>query len=213
MILELMKSRRSVRRFQPTMPDRALIESLLEAAVTAPSASNKQPWRFIVVTSRPVITRLADGVREAVGRIARHIDDAWKEGFQTYGDYFTRFESAPVVIVPLWRSLELLSNMAGPGLPEADRKRVAAMEADSGLVSVSLAAQNLLLMAHSLGLGASAMTGPLIALDRIREILAVPGSWEVAAIIPVGFAAEEPPPRPRRPAGQVARWIEQEGKA
>src|SRR5206468_362591 len=65
-------ARRSVRRFKPDMPDRALIEALIEVATTAPSASNKQPWRFLVVTNRAVIERLAAAVREAVDRIARH---------------------------------------------------------------------------------------------------------------------------------------------
>ncbi|MBI4678208.1 MAG: nitroreductase family protein [Elusimicrobia bacterium] len=206
--LDLMKSRRSVRRFKPDLPGRGLIEKLIEAAVTAPSASNKQPWRFLVVTSRPAVSRMADAVREAVERVSKHVEAGWRDAFRDYGDYFTRFESAPVVIVPLYRGLELLSNMTGPSLPQADRRRIVALEAGSGLVSVSLAIQNLLLMAHSLGLGASAMTGPLIALDKVRAILEVPGSWDVAAVIPVGFPAEEPPPISRKSAEQVTRWIE-----
>ena len=51
MIYEVMKARRSVRRFKPEAPDRSQVERLIEAAVTAPSASNKQPWRFLVVES------------------------------------------------------------------------------------------------------------------------------------------------------------------
>ena len=66
-----MWARRSVRRFKPDMPDRALIEALIEVATTAPSASNKQPWRFLVVTNRAVIERLAAAVREAVASSSR----------------------------------------------------------------------------------------------------------------------------------------------
>jgi len=67
---DLMRTRRSVRRFRPDLPERAVIESILASAVTAPSASNKQPWRFLVVENRDVIGRMAAAVREAVDRIA-----------------------------------------------------------------------------------------------------------------------------------------------
>src|SRR5262249_24044765 len=106
-----MCSRRSVRRFKPDVPDRALIERLIAAAITAPSASNKQPWRFVVVTNRDVIARMATAVREEVAGIANHIAPDCRPAFQAYGDYFTRFEEAPVVIVPLFSSLTVLSNL------------------------------------------------------------------------------------------------------
>ncbi|MHC4501873.1 MAG: nitroreductase family protein [Planctomycetota bacterium] len=208
MIYETMRSRRSVRRFKPDRPDRATILKLIEAAITAPSAGNRQPWRFLILTNRESIERLAGSVREAVDRVAHHIEPAWQASFRTYGDYFTRFEEAPAVIVPLSRSLTLLSNMVDQKLPGGDRERILALEARSGLIGTSLAIQNLLLMAHSLGLGASCMTGPLIAVDCIRRILDVPDSWQVVAMIPVGFPAEEPSPTERRPVDKVARWIE-----
>jgi len=207
MIYEAMKSRRSIRRFKPEKPDRGMILKLIEAAITAPSASNRQPWRFLIVTDRESIEKLARSVREAVDRVAHHVEPTWQASFRTYGDYFTRFEEAPVVIVPLSRSLTLLSNMVDGKLSEGDRERISAMEARSGLIGTSLAIQNLLLMAHSLGLGASCMTGPLIAVDRIRKILDVPGSWQVVALIPVGFPAEEPSPTERKPVDKVVRWI------
>lgn len=207
-LLELMRARRSVRRFRPEAPDRALIERLIDAAVTAPSASNKQPWRFLAVARRETIDALAAAVRQAVDRIAGAIDSDCEASFRAYGDYFTRFEHAPVVIVPLCRSLTLLSNMTTPALGPADRDRIARMEASSGLIGTSLAIQNLLLRAHDLGLGASGMTGPLVAVDRIRELLDVPESWDVVCLIPVGWPAEEPPPTDRKPAEKVLRWIE-----
>jgi len=49
-LLELIKSRRSIRAFTATMPSRSLISECLEAATWAPSATNRQPWEFIVLT-------------------------------------------------------------------------------------------------------------------------------------------------------------------
>jgi nitroreductase len=207
MIYELMKSRRSVRRFRPEAPSREQIERLIEAAITAPSASNKQPWRFIVITDRRRISELAGYVREAVDRIAGHIDAASQESFRSYGDYFTRFDEAPVVIAALYRSLTLLSNLVDDRIEPGDRERIRRMEEASGLVGVSMALQNLLLMAHETGLGASGMTGPLVASDRIRKNLEVSESWEIAALVPVGYPAEQPAPTDRKPAGRVTSWI------
>jgi len=208
MIYELMKSRRSVRQFKPEPPSREQIERLIEAAITAPSASNKQPWRFLVVTNREVIVRLAAAVRESVDRIASHVEPSSEQAFRSYGDYFTRFETAPVVIVPIFKSLTVLSNLIDDRLSQSERERIAVMERNSGLMGAAMAMENLLLVAHEMRLGASGMTGPLVASDRIREILDIPPSWDIAAFIPVGFEAEAPPATGRKPADQVTRWIE-----
>jgi nitroreductase len=49
-MLELIKSRRSIRTFEKRMPEKKLIMKCLEAATWAPSATNQQPWEFIVLT-------------------------------------------------------------------------------------------------------------------------------------------------------------------
>ena len=77
------------------------------------------------------------------------------------------------------------------------------MERDSGLIGTSLALQNLLLAAHAAGLGASGMTGPLVAADGIREQLAVPPSWHPVALVPIGYPAEAPPATERKPVEQA----------
>jgi nitroreductase len=205
---DLMRARRSVRRFRRDVPPRALIESILASAVTAPSASNKQPWRFVVVENRETIAGMAGAVRSAIDRIAAAVEPAFEASFRAYGDYFTRFEHAPVVIVPIFRPLTILSNLTGARLEEDDRSRINAMERDSGLIGTSLALQNLLLAAHAAGLGASGMTGPLVAADGIRDRLAVPASWHLVALVPIGYADEDPQATERKSVGHVTRWIE-----
>ena len=204
---DLMRTRRSVRRFRPDLPERAVIESILASAVTAPSASNKQPWRFLVVENRDLIGRMAAAVREAVDRIAVAVEAEFEAAFRSYGDYFTRFELAPLVIVALSQPLTLLTTLTGPRLADDDRQRVVVMERDSGLIGTSMAMQNLLLAAHAAGLGASGMTGPLVAADRIREILRVPQAWHIAALVPVGYPDEEPVPTARKSVDHVTRWV------
>jgi nitroreductase len=205
---ELMASRRSVRRFRAELPARELVERIIESAVTAPSASNRQPWRFTIVTSRVTIDALATAVQAAVDRIALAIEPEFAAPFHAYGGYFRRFEAAPMVIVPLFRAIMTLSNLTGSRLGEDDRIRIAAMERDSGLIGTSLALQNLLLAAHAAGLAASAMTGPLVAVDDLRSMLRVSPSWHIAALVPIGYADETPDAPARKIGRQVTEWLD-----
>ncbi len=207
MIEELLRSRRSVRRFKPDPVPPALVERLLDLAVTAPSASNKQPWRFVVVERRAAIDEMASAVRAARSRIEAAIPEGSREAVAAYGEYFTRFEHAPVVVVPIHRPLPLLSTLAEGHLDEADARAVAQMERESALVGTSLALMTLLIAAHAEGLGASAMTGPLIARAELARILGVPAGWDIVALVPLGYPDEVPAPTDRKSAAKVTRTI------
>ena len=207
MIGDLLRARRSVRRFRPDPVPRALVERVLEAAVTAPSASNKQPWRFFVVETRATIAAMAAAVREATARLEAAVPAESRAAFRAYGDYFTRFEGAPCVVVPAFRGHAVLSHLVADGGSQDDRALVATMERDSGLVGASLALMALLLAAHEAGLGASAMTGPLVAAPALRAILGVPATFGLVALVPLGFPDESPTPTDRKPLDKVVRWL------
>jgi nitroreductase len=203
----LLASRRSVRAFDDRPVPQEVVERLLRAAVLAPSASNKQPWRFFVMDDRAKIHALAEQVRAEKERIATHIGDGFKESFLAYGDYFTRFERAPLVIAPAARSLTILSNLVDNALDEPTRATIRKMEDDSGLIGTSLALGNMLLAAHALGLGASAMTGPLVARGAVESAFGVPTGWSVVALFALGYPAETPTPTDRKDATKVTRWV------
>jgi nitroreductase len=62
-VLELMKDRRSIRKFKPDMIKNEEIQMILEAARWTQSASNRQPWRFIVIKNRETISKLQSAAR------------------------------------------------------------------------------------------------------------------------------------------------------
>jgi nitroreductase len=204
---DLLRTRRSVRAFLPEPPPDEVVERLVELAALAPSASNKQPWRFVIVRRREVIDAMAAAVREAVERVAAHVLSESRGAFLAYGDYFTRFEGAPIVVAPIFRAHTVLSHLVSTDLDAQARALIGAMEQSSGLTGASLALMNLLLAAHDAGLGASAMTGPLLAAPRLKEILGVPASWGIVALVPLGYAAEAPKPTDRKPVDKITRWI------
>ena len=206
MIEDIIASRRTIRRFKPDAVDRALLERMLEMAILAPSASNKQPWRFLVVQQRETIARMAAAVQRAVDRIVPHVREEFSAGFRAYGDYFVRFRDAPVVIVPIFKELIVLSNLVDDAVAPEDLQQIGDMEYTSGLLSIGLALQNMMLYAHSIGVGTSCMTGPLLAAGELRRELDVPESWRIAALLPVGFPDEAPATPGRKPIDAVVRW-------
>lgn len=58
--LELLKTRRSIRKYKSTPVETEKLEQCLEAARWAPSASNKQPWEFLIVTDTEKRKKLAE---------------------------------------------------------------------------------------------------------------------------------------------------------
>ncbi len=204
---DVMISRRTIRRFKAEHPGRDRIEQLIEMAITAPSAGNRQPWRFFACDDRIRIDRMARAVQTEVDSIVQHVEPAYMDAFREYGDYFVRFQNAPVVIGAAFREIVVLSNLVDSRLHSSSFEQIRTMEFYSGLTSTSLALQNLLLYAHESGLGASCMTGPLVAANAIKEILGIPGVWNLAAVVAVGYPDEEPAPTNRKSTESVLRWV------
>jgi nitroreductase len=75
-LMELIRARRSVRRYAERAVDRSVIEECLEAARLAPSAENAQPWRFVVVDDPQVKARLAAAAFSGVYRPTRFVAKA-----------------------------------------------------------------------------------------------------------------------------------------
>jgi nitroreductase len=204
---EIIESRRSIRQYRPEKIERSLLEELIEMAICAPSASNAQGWRFFIVDESTLIQKMALLVQEHVDQIASRISAPFLPAFQNYGNYFVRFAEAPAVIIPVYRSLTLLSQMLTETLPENLQKNIQDMEENSGIVSVSLAIQNLMLYAHHLGLGSSCMTGPLVASQELLDFLKIPKLWKISALIPLGYPAETPTLTSRKSVKSVIRWV------
>ncbi|HEY9593194.1 MAG TPA: nitroreductase family protein, partial [Spirochaetia bacterium] len=56
---KVITGRESIRSYDPTRPvDKAVLERILDAGRIAPSAANRQPWRFVVVSSRETLSQL-----------------------------------------------------------------------------------------------------------------------------------------------------------
>jgi nitroreductase len=171
-LLELIKSRRSVRKYKAEPVSEEDLNAILEAGRWAPSWANTQCWQFIVVRDAEVEAKLAQTLSRGNPATAA-------------------ITSAPVLIV-VCAELGKAGYMKG---------QPATNKGDWYMFDVAIAAQNMVLMAHSLGLG-TVHIGWFDA-EKAGEILEVPKGVVVIELIPLGYPDEEPKAPPRRELSEV----------
>ena len=181
-ISTLITSRRSIRRYTPDPVPPDLLEQLLQTAMWAPSAHNRQPWRFAVLRSESGKARLARAMGARL-RADRTADGDPPETIeQDVARSYARLTGAPLLIVVC------LSMKDMDAYPDARRQ---AAETQMAAQSVAMAAQNLLLLAHAAGLGACWLCAPLFVPDLVRRTLELPGDWEPQGVITLGWPAQK----------------------
>ena len=167
--------RRSIRRYLERPVSQELIDQLLEAATRAPSAHNRQPWRFAVISNPIVKAQLADRMGERLKADRLRAADRVEEIDRDLARSHARITSAPALIVVCVSTSDLTDQY----------ERLMAIQ------SVAASIENLLLAAHEAGLGACWMAAPLYCPDVIRDVLQLPDDWDAQALITIGYPADE----------------------
>lgn len=211
-MLEWLRSRRSVRTFTDQPVARDALVRVLEGAITAPSSTNRQPWRFAVVRSPAMRARIVEAVARRTAEIKAIIARSHHaEDFGNYGDFFHEpLGSAQVIVVPQYREYpDLIANLiaSGGGDPAAF-STASAMQSE--LVSTSAAIMALLLQVHAEGLGACMMAGPMVARAELHALLGIEAPWRMVGAIAIGHPDGGAPARGRKPLDRVVTWIEEE---
>lgn len=189
-------NRRSLRRYRSDAVPRALVDELLRAAMWAPSAHNRQPWRF-AVTDDParrhaLAAAMGDRLRRDLAADSVPADVIEADATRSY----QRIVGAPVMVV-------LCLTMADMDTyPDADR---AGHEWTMAVQSVAMAGQNLLLAAHDAGLGACWMCAPLFCPDVVRAAFNLPEDWQPQGLITLGYPAQSRE-RTRKPLEESVLW-------
>lgn len=196
-ILETIRERRSIRRYLEKPVPREVIEKILDAARWAPSAHNRQPWRFAIIENAETKHALASAMGQRL-RADLERDGAAQEMIEKeIARSYQRLTNAPVLIVVCMtiRDMDVYQ--------DTRRKKAEFLMATQ---SAAMATQNLLLAAHALGLGACWMCAPLFAADTVREVLKLDADWEPQALITLGYGAEERA-KTRVETRNVARYV------
>jgi coenzyme F420-0:L-glutamate ligase/coenzyme F420-1:gamma-L-glutamate ligase len=190
----LLTSRRSVRRYRSEPVPAEVVQRLVQAAGAAPSAHNRQPWRFVVLDDAAAKEKLARAMGDKLAEDrTRDGDDA--EAIRADVERsFARITGAPVAI--------LVCLTLGEMDPYPDAKRREA-EFLMAVQSTAMATQNLLLAAHAEGLGACWMCAPLFCPDTVRATLALPGDWQPQGLITLGLPQQPGWERPRKSLADI----------
>jgi len=196
--LELVKSRRSVRRFKPDPVPEEYIDKLLEAARWAPSGFNMQPWEFVVVRDQALkegIARISEEIM-ALHRKMEVARESWQtvprenKGNSPFGGGRSDISQAPVFIVVLG------DTRVNQGLPMSRRydpltKNLAYI---SGLAGAMLYMH---LAATTLGLASRWVSTTSTAYGNcmVKELLGIPLAYDIYDMMALGFADAEPQQR------------------
>jgi nitroreductase len=182
--LDALHGRRSIRQFNPREVSRAEIETLLDAAITAPNHRLTQPWRFYVMGPE---ARRAYGL--ALGnRKAKKIEDA------AAADTMRNKVADEHMALPLMIAVAVAED-ANPEIREED------------LSATMMAIQNISIAAVALGLGTHIKTGAVMQDPAACAAVGVGEGERIVAVINVGEPMVVPAAKERKPAASLTTWL------
>jgi coenzyme F420-0:L-glutamate ligase / coenzyme F420-1:gamma-L-glutamate ligase len=191
--------RRTVRKFLPDPVPETLIADLVRAATRAPSAHNRQPWRFHVARAPEDRARLAAAMGEKLQADRTKDGDDAEAIAQDIARSSARINGAPVVVA-VCLTLEDMDTY-----PDAKRSNAEFLMA---VQSTAMAAQLLLLKAEDEGLGGCWMCAPLFCAETVRTALDLPEGWQPQGLILLGWPAEPGRVRERKKLADIVSGID-----
>ncbi len=175
---ECIKGRRSIRQFKEDKIDHALLSEIIETASYAPSWKNTQITRYIAIEG------------ELKDRIAA-------EGTTPFPNNGKIIQNAPMLI-----AVTVVKNRCGY---ERDGSFTTPRKDTWQMFDAGIASQTFCLAAYEKGIG-SVILG-IFDQEKIESILQIPETQELVALIPVGYAAEEPTAPRRKPVDDLLSFI------
>lgn len=216
MVEDVIFRRRSVRFYKKKQVPEYLVRRVIEAGRYAPSAGNAQPWKFIVVQDKKMIDEMSEDVIKVTKRVKKFGDylDAGNEHKEWRAKLLMRtmpnmFHPVPFGAMKLmaegklgvWHGaptvIILLVDMRAPGKP---------------LVDVGIAGQNMVLTAHSMGLGTCwvSFVTPLEFYPKWRKKLGIKKPYKLVTSIALGFPVGNPDGYVKRET-QAVDWYAEDG--
>jgi nitroreductase len=195
-LVQLMASRRSCRCFTDQPVDRAILEDLIKIGITAPSGTNSQAWTFTILPTRKAVASFAGHIASYFGRLNTNAEATMLRMFLKligkgeldayYRGYYRKVKEA----LEQWHGSgkdRLFHNSTAAII--VGSKPGASCPAEDAL----LATQNILLAAHSMGLGSCLIGYAVAAIKKdpsIQKSVGIPSEEEIHAVIALGYPDE-----------------------
>ena len=196
-LVALMRSRRSCRNYQDEPIGEDLLADLVKIGATAPSGTNCQMWTFTVLPTRAEVVALAERINQFFAKLNRMAEKAWlRLGLKLIGkpelaDYYRAYYQTVKQAMADYRATgrERLFHGA-PALIVIGSKPGASCPAEDAL----LAAQNIILAAHALGLGTCLIGFAVEAMKNdptVKEFIGLAAGERVHAVLALGRPDEK----------------------
>lgn len=194
--MNAIEERRSIRKYRQQSVSREQIEMPVEAARLAPSAKNRQPWKYIVYTGaekQKLLKAMETGLEKEEKQHSLLPQSAFglPDAFHT----LDIMRQAPVVLIVM------NTNGTSPYEPVDTDGRLSEI-CDS--LSIGASIENLLLRATEMGLGTLWIANTCFAYDNLMEVIGEKG--QLIGAIALGYAEEQPLPRPRRNLEEILEY-------
>lgn len=192
--METILQRRSIRKYSTKEIPQEIIRKVINAASKAPSAKNRQPWRFVIVTTKEKAAMI-DAMREGIeneksgnGLLPNSTN------FISGAEYTMEImKQAPITVMVL-----NTNKLTGPVTKEDMFCEIADIQ------SIGAAIQNMLLAATDLGLGSLWICDIFFAYEQLTNWLDTDN--QLVAAVSLGYPAEKPFPRPRKDLKNIIEW-------
>ena len=181
------KQRTSIRRYRSEPISRDVVEHLLECAVRAPNHKLTQPWRFAVI--------IGDAKQRYAEIRARHRLKRFADPDST--------EAAAAAEKVRREALETPLHIVAMTAVSPDE-----ITREEDYAATMMAIANLMIAAESLRLGTYLKTGGVMQDAELTELVGLAENFRIVGLISLGYPAEPEPPRRRRPAAELTRWVE-----
>jgi nitroreductase len=174
-LLNIMKDRRTVRKFKPTPVPKEHILKILDAAHYAPTSGNQQPWKFLVVQDRQKLDQLCEEARKWY--VDRYKE--WKNPNQAELDKINS------------RLRDILKNVMSAPVYVAVLVDSKSQYPDYNIYDGTLAAGYLMIAARSLGYGTGFFTS-YFPNDKMKAFFEIPDRYCLICFTPIGVPYEWP---------------------
>jgi nitroreductase/NAD-dependent dihydropyrimidine dehydrogenase PreA subunit len=195
-LVQLMASRRSCRCFADQPVDRDMLEDLVRIAITAPSGTNSQSWTFTILPTRKAVASFAEHIASFFGRLN---STAEKTMVRLFLKFIGKGELDAYYRGYYRKVKQAIEEWHGSGKDRLFHGSTAALLVGSKpggscpAEDALLATQNILLAAHSMGLGSCLIGYAVAAIKRDPSILksiGIPPGEEIHAVIALGYPDE-----------------------
>lgn len=195
-MIKAIEERRSIRKYKDERLSREIIEQIIYSATLAPSAKNRQPWKFIVYQGKEK-DKLVDIMRKGISeeKVKHELMPEWAFAIPDAENTVRVMEEAPCLIAVI------NTNQATPFKRIENENRIVEI-CDS--LSIGAAVENMILTATDFGLGTLWIANTCFAYNHLVEYIGT--NNQLTGLVAIGQSGETPDKRPRKNLKEIMEF-------